>query len=121
MFNLQFKLSAHIGCEFIPEEFLYYEVIFQIIYLKCNILVISLVFYIYNVLRSSHGMKGLDPSYNFSTIGVDGSGTNQATLTGLSPYTRYAIVLQVFNSCGAGPSSSVTYGTTLEDSMFYVY
>ena len=54
--------------------------------------------------------------YNFTTVGVDGGGATQATLTGLRPFTPYAIVLQAFNSQGAGPSSPPVLGTTLQDS-----
>ena len=43
----------------------------------------------------------------------------QATLSGLRPFSRYAIVLQAFNSRGAGPTSPPSVGSTLEDSKFY--
>ena len=54
---------------------------------------------------------------------MEGSGVTQATLNGLRPYTHYAIVLQAFNSRGAGPTSNPTIGTTLEDSeyLFFLY
>ena len=55
-------------------------------------------------------------AYNFTTVGVDGGGPTQATLTGLKAYSPYAIVLQAFNSRGAGPTSPPVLGTTLQDS-----
>lgn len=40
----------------------------------------------------------------------------EATLAGLTPYTRYAMVMQAYNSRGTGPSSPAITATTLEDS-----
>ncbi|CAL4194545.1 unnamed protein product, partial [Meganyctiphanes norvegica] len=54
-------------------------------------------------------------AYNFTTVGVDGSGLTSATLAGLQPYTRYFVVLQAFNSKGSGPASTPAYGETLQD------
>ena len=77
----------------------------------------------WNFSRSNPGtsvLKGRSGgAYNFTTVGVDGGGPTQATLTGLRPFSKYAIVLQAFNSRGAGPSSPPTLGMTLEDSKFY--
>lgn len=57
-------------------------------------------------------------AYNFTTVGVDGAGVTTATLAGLRPHARYSVVLQAFNSRGAGPASPPALGTTLEDSKF---
>ena len=57
-------------------------------------------------------------AYNFTTLGVDGGILTQATLQGLRPYSSYSIVLQAFNSRGAGPLSPPTIGVTLEDSKW---
>ncbi|ROT64498.1 putative Down syndrome cell adhesion molecule-like protein Dscam2 [Penaeus vannamei] len=54
-------------------------------------------------------------AYNFTTVGVDGAGVTTATLAGLRPHARYSVVLQAFNSRGAGPASPPALGTTLED------
>ena len=66
-------------------------------------------------------MAGDGGDYNFTTVGVDGAGGTQTILTGLSPFTKYGVVLQAFNSCGRGPSSPITYATTLEDSECFIY
>ncbi|CAL4091057.1 unnamed protein product, partial [Meganyctiphanes norvegica] len=50
-----------------------------------------------------------------TTVGVDGSGVTSATLAGLRAYTRYAVVLQAFNSVGAGPTSHPVFKETLQD------
>ena len=55
-------------------------------------------------------------AYNFTTIGVEGLGVTSASLTSLRPYSKYSVVIQAFNSRGAGPSSPPAYATTLEDS-----
>ncbi|XP_069972795.1 cell adhesion molecule Dscam1 isoform X4 [Penaeus vannamei] len=54
-------------------------------------------------------------AYNFTTVGVDSVGVTTATLAGLRPHARYSVVLQAFNSRGAGPASPPALGTTLED------
>lgn len=45
-------------------------------------------------------------------------GGMEATIVGLLPYTPYAMVLQAYNSRGAGPSSPAITATTMEDSEF---
>ena len=59
-------------------------------------------------------------AYNFTTVGGDGGTLTQFTLAGLTPYTDYVVVLQAFNSRGAGPTSTPTVATTLEDSKYFV-
>ncbi|XP_071517137.1 cell adhesion molecule Dscam2-like [Panulirus ornatus] len=59
--------------------------------------------------------EGEAGAYNFTTVGVDGAGVTTATLAGLRPHARYTVVLQAFNSRGAGPASPPALGTTLED------
>ncbi|XP_069167807.1 cell adhesion molecule Dscam2 isoform X2 [Procambarus clarkii] len=59
--------------------------------------------------------EGEGGAYNFTTVGVDGVGVTSATLAGLRPHARYAVVLQAFNSKGAGPASPPALATTLED------
>ncbi|XP_071517586.1 cell adhesion molecule Dscam2-like isoform X2 [Panulirus ornatus] len=59
--------------------------------------------------------EGEGGAYNFTTVGVDGAGVTTATLAGLRPHARYTVVLQAFNSRGAGPASPPALGTTLED------
>ncbi|KAK7082481.1 hypothetical protein SK128_000210 [Halocaridina rubra] len=54
-------------------------------------------------------------AYNFTTVGVDGAGVTTATLAGLRPHAHYSVVLQAFNSRGAGPMSPPAKATTLED------
>ncbi|XP_066948108.1 cell adhesion molecule Dscam2-like isoform X4 [Macrobrachium rosenbergii] len=54
-------------------------------------------------------------AYNFTTVGVDGAGATTATLAGLRPHAHYSVVLQAFNSRGAGPTSPPAIATTLED------
>ncbi|CAL4117640.1 unnamed protein product, partial [Meganyctiphanes norvegica] len=58
---------------------------------------------------------GESGAYNFTTVGVDGSGLTSATLAGLQPYTRYSVVLQAFNSKGAGPASLPKHGETMQE------
>ena len=48
-------------------------------------------------------------------MGVDGGGVTQATIGNLIPYTRYTIVLQAFNSRGAGPTSPPIVAITSQD------
>lgn len=57
-------------------------------------------------------------AYNFTTVGVEGLGVTSATLTALRPFTNYSVVLQAFNSRGAGPSSPPEVAATLEDSEY---
>ena len=60
-------------------------------------------------------------SYNFTTVSTDDPGQTTAILSGLIPYTKYSVVVQVFNSRGPGPTSPPTVTTTLEDSMLYLF
>lgn len=53
--------------------------------------------------------------YNFTTVGGGGAET-QTTVTGLRPFTRYSVILQAFNSKGAGPPSDPVLGFTQQDS-----
>lgn len=48
------------------------------------------------------------------SIRVDGFATTKTTIGDLRTFRRYAIVMRAVNSYGAGPWSSVVYGTTLE-------
>lgn len=66
-----------------------------------------------SLLHHSEGEAG---AYNFTTVGVDGAGVTTASLSGLRPYASYSVVLQAFNSRGAGPGSPPTLATTMEDS-----
>ena len=43
-----------------------------------------------------------------------GGKTQQATLTGLKPYTNYQVVVKAFNAGGEGPASAVIVIETLE-------
>lgn len=54
-------------------------------------------------------------SYTVRT--VEGAGTARArtTLSGLQKHTAYAVVVQAYNSRGAGPASPPTTATTMED------
>lgn len=45
---------------------------------------------------------------------VMGGKTQQATLTGLKPYTNYRVVVKAFNTGGEGPASAVMIIETLE-------
>ena len=47
---------------------------------------------------------------------INSRGGIDVTLTGLLPNTRYAMVVQAYNSKGAGPSSPAVTIQTLEDS-----
>ncbi|KAK4288092.1 hypothetical protein Pmani_038864, partial [Petrolisthes manimaculis] len=65
--------------------------------------------------------EGEAGGYNFTTLGVEGTGVGvavgvtSATLSGLRPHARYSVVLQAFNSRGAGPASPPALATTLQD------
>ncbi|XP_045105879.1 Down syndrome cell adhesion molecule-like protein Dscam2 isoform X1 [Portunus trituberculatus] len=59
--------------------------------------------------------EGEAGAYNFTTVGGDGAGGTTATLSGLRPHASYSVVLQAFNSRGAGPGSPPTHATTLQD------
>lgn len=43
-----------------------------------------------------------------------GGQTQQATLSGLKPYTNYKVVVKAFNSGGEGPASTLIVFQTLE-------
>lgn len=62
--------------------------------------------------------EGDGGAYNFTTVGVEGGSVTTATLAGLRPHARYTVVLQAFNSRGAGPASPPALGTTLQDSEY---
>ncbi|XP_050729970.1 cell adhesion molecule Dscam2-like isoform X1 [Eriocheir sinensis] len=59
--------------------------------------------------------EGETGAYNFTTVGVDGAGVTTASLSGLRPHASYSVVLQAFNSRGAGPGSPPALATTMED------
>ncbi|RWS17533.1 dscam:-like isoform D [Dinothrombium tinctorium] len=46
---------------------------------------------------------------------VEGQETNEVVITGLIPFTSYNILIQAYNSMGAGPRSDELTVTTLED------
>lgn len=48
--------------------------------------------------------------YEFSTV----DSVEEFRLKNLKPFTSYEVVVQAFNSIGAGPFSQPTVGTTLE-------
>lgn len=47
-----------------------------------------------------------------------GGGTREATVEGLSPWTKYEVQIQAFNSIGPGPWSSTVTGQTAESGAF---
>ena len=49
-----------------------------------------------------------------NVLTVAGAKTQQATLTGLKPYTNYKVVVKAFNTGGEGPASAVMVAETLE-------
>lgn len=52
---------------------------------------------------------------------MEGAGTARArtTLSGLQKHAAYAVVVQAYNSRGAGPASPPTTATTMEDGELY--
>lgn len=54
-------------------------------------------------------------NYSFKTVEVGTQYGGEATLQGLVKYTTYTIVVQAYNSRGAGPSSEPITVKTLED------
>ena len=82
---------------------------------RCQFSFLVLSFYPSISLRSK-GEKNNPGAYNFTTVGVEGLGVTSATLTSLRAYTKYSVVVQAFNSRGAGPSSPPATLRTLEDS-----
>ncbi|XP_068083883.1 cell adhesion molecule Dscam1 [Anabrus simplex] len=68
----------------------------------------------------SHNALSPSPStptdnYNFKTVEVGTQYGGEATLQGLARYTTYSVVVQAYNSRGAGPSSEPITVRTLED------
>ncbi|XP_035706898.1 Down syndrome cell adhesion molecule-like protein Dscam2 [Folsomia candida] len=64
--------------------------------------------HLYGNLADLHG-------YHFKTVEVGQDFGGETTIHNLRKFTRYAIVVQAFNAKGAGPSSSPTVATTLQD------
>jgi hypothetical protein len=54
-------------------------------------------------------------SYNFKTVEVGAHYGGEVLLQGLAKYTTYSIVVQAYNSRGAGPSSEQVTACTQED------
>ncbi|GLH07043.1 Down syndrome cell adhesion molecule-like protein Dscam2 [Gryllus bimaculatus] len=54
-------------------------------------------------------------NYNFKTVEIGTQFGGEATLQGLARYTTYSVVVQAYNSRGAGPSSDPITVKTLED------
>nr|CAD7399479.1 unnamed protein product [Timema cristinae] len=54
-------------------------------------------------------------NYSFRTVEVGAQYGGEVTLQGLTKYTTYSIVVQAYNSRGAGPSSEPVSARTLED------
>ncbi|CAG9795734.1 unnamed protein product [Diatraea saccharalis] len=54
-------------------------------------------------------------SYTVRTVEGAGSARARTTLSGLQKHAAYAIVVQAYNSRGAGPASPPTTATTMED------
>ena len=54
-------------------------------------------------------------NYNFKTVEVGSQYGGEVLLQGLAKYTTYSIVVQAYNSRGAGPSSDYVTAQTLED------
>lgn len=44
----------------------------------------------------------------------------RTTLSGLQKHAAYAVVVQAYNSRGAGPASPPTTATTMEDGKIYI-
>lgn len=54
-------------------------------------------------------------SYTVRTVEGAGSARARTTLSGLQKHAAYAVVVQAYNSRGAGPASPPTTSTTMED------
>ncbi|XP_076065783.1 cell adhesion molecule Dscam2-like isoform X4 [Oratosquilla oratoria] len=54
-------------------------------------------------------------NFNFSTVGVSGTGEESWTVDGLRRFTRYTFIVQAYNDKGPGPLSSEVSASTLED------
>ncbi|KAJ4448351.1 hypothetical protein ANN_10366 [Periplaneta americana] len=70
--------------------------------------------------HSSHMTISSSPSttthnYNFKTVEVGAQYGGEVVLQGLAKYTTYSIVVQAYNSRGAGPSSEPVTSRTQED------
>lgn len=55
---------------------------------------------------------------NANVLVVKGRETQQASLTGLKPYTNYHVVVKAFNSGGEGPASTLIAVQTSEGGWF---
>ncbi|OXA55481.1 Down syndrome cell adhesion molecule-like protein Dscam2, partial [Folsomia candida] len=62
-----------------------------------------------------HGNLADLHGYHFKTVDVGQDFGGETTIDNLRKFTRYTIVVQAFNAKGAGPSSSPTVATTLQD------
>lgn len=54
-------------------------------------------------------------SYTVRTVEGAGMARARTTLSGLQKHAAYAVVVQAYNSRGAGPASPPTTATTMED------
>ena len=71
----------------------------------------------------SPARAGSPPQYNFTTVessesarsGVESEGVWTVSLDDLEPHTDYQVVVQAFNTEGAGPLSPPAAVTTRED------
>lgn len=69
------------------------------------------------------GSASGSPQYNFTTVesseggrsGPEGEGTWSVTVSSLDPHTDYHVVVQAYNTEGAGPLSPPATVTTRED------
>ena len=85
--------------------------------------------YLFNLFRYLYSNsfffspKSAQIPYNFTTVGGadDASPQTLTVVTNLKPFTSYSIVLQAFNSRGAGPTSEPAVAITLQDSKFFSY
>ncbi|CAH4030501.1 unnamed protein product [Pieris brassicae] len=66
-----------------------------------------------STILSASGPGGA--SYTVRTVEGTGSARARTTLSGLQKHTPYAVVVQAYNSRGAGPASPPTTATTMED------
>ncbi|KAF2356748.1 Fibronectin type III [Trinorchestia longiramus] len=71
--------------------------------------------YYLGIARLLDSSSEADVSYNFTTVGSGGLSAPQSTVGGLTPYSRYSIVLRAFNAKGAGPPSAPVEAHTLQD------
>lgn len=59
-------------------------------------------------------------NYNFKTVEIGSQFDGEVTLTRLSKFTTYSIIVQAFNSRGAGPASEPLVVRTKEDGKFVI-